>query len=162
MAFLDAGCGADLEAHGFHNWPSTFYGVDISTALIDRMKEFVQRNKLRIGGLYVAEIVDMPFEDNYFDIALLIGVLEYYPLEYTRMAVEEIHRVLKPSAKLVVDIANLRHAHVALMFKLEEYLRRPNVPKSRQDFEKLLKPLFSIDNVDDSKVMLKYFVRNKK
>ncbi len=161
MAFLDAGCGANLAAYEFYKWPSTFYGVDISSALINAMNTFVAKNRIRIGGLYVAEIIDMPFEDNTFDIALLIGVLEYYPLEYTKIALQEMHRVLKPSAKLVVDIANLDHSHVDIMFKLEEYLKRPNVPKSREDFEKILRPLFLIDKVDDSKVMLKYFVRNR-
>jgi ubiquinone/menaquinone biosynthesis C-methylase UbiE len=161
MVFLDAGCGANLAVHEFYKWPTTFYGVDISTALIDAMKKFVVKNELHIGGLYVAEIIDMPFEDNTFDIALLIGVLEYYPLEYIKMALEEMHRVLKPFSKLIVDTANLNHPHVDIMFKLEEYLKRPHIPKSKEDFEKIMKPLFLIDKVDDSKVMLKYFVRNR-
>jgi SAM-dependent methyltransferase len=162
LRFLDAGCGANLAVYEFYKWPSIFYGVDISTALVNEMKKFVKRRGIQIGGLYVAEITSMPFEDNYFDIALLIGVLEYYSLEYTKRALEEINRVLKPSAKLVVDIANLIHPHVDIMFKLETYLKRPNIPKSRGDFERILKPLFLTEKVDDSKVMLKYFVRNRK
>jgi SAM-dependent methyltransferase len=162
MRFLDAGCGANLANYKFHEWPSVFYGVDISPALIDEMKRYAHKHHIQIGDLYVAEITDMPFEDSYFDIALLIGVLEYYSLQYTKRALEEMNRVLKPSAKLVVDIANLRHPHVDVMFKLEAYLNRPNIPKSCEDFEKLLEPLFWIDRIDDSKVMLKYFVRNKK
>lgn len=161
MRFLDAGCGANLAVYEFYKWPSIFYGVDISTALISEMRKFVKKNSLQIGGLYVAEIISMPFEDNYFDIALLIGVLEYYSLEYTKRALEEMNRVLKPSAKLVVDIANLIHPHVDIMFKLEAYLKRPNIPKSREDFEKILKPLFLPEKIDDSNVMLKYFVRNR-
>lgn len=162
MRFLDAGCGANLAVYEFYKWPSIFYGVDISTALVNEMKKFVKKHCLQIGGLYVAEIISMPFEDNYFDIALLIGVLEYYSLEYTKKALEEMNRVLKPSAKLVVDIANLKHPHVDIMFKLEAHLKRPNIPKSREDFEKILEPLFFTDRVDDSKVMLKYFVLNRK
>ena len=161
MRFLDAGCGANLAVYKFYKWPSIFYGVDISTVLINEMKKFVSKHSIQIGSLHVAEIISMPFEDNYFDIALLIGVLEYYSLEYTKKALEEMNRVLKPSAKLVVDIANLIHPHVDVMFKLEAYLKRPNIPKSREDFEKILKLLFLIDKIDDSKVMLKYFVRNR-
>jgi SAM-dependent methyltransferase len=162
MRFLDAGCGANLANYKFHEWSSVFYGVDISTALIDEMKRYVDKHRLQIGGLYVAEITNMPFEDSYFDIGLLIGVLEYYSLQYTKRALEEMSRVLKPSARLVVDIANVGHPHVHLMFELEAYLKRPNVPKSREGFEKMLEPLFSIEKIDDSKGMLKYFVRNKK
>jgi SAM-dependent methyltransferase len=162
MRFLDAGCGANLARHEFYKWPSIFYGVDISSALINEMEKFVKRRGLQIGGFDVAEIISLPFENNFFDIAMLIGVLEYYSLGYTKKALEEMNRVLKPSAKLVVDIANLKHSHVDIMFKLEAYLKRPHIPKSREDFEKILKPLFLIDKVDDSKVMLKYFVRNRK
>jgi ubiquinone/menaquinone biosynthesis C-methylase UbiE len=162
MRFLDAGCGANLANYEFHEWPSIFFGVDISTALIDEMKSYANKHRIQIGGLYVAEITNMPFDDSYFDIALLIGVLEYYSLQYARRALEEVNRVLKPSARMIVDIPNLAHAHVDIMFKLEAYLKRPNIPKLRGDFEKILKPLFYIDNIDDSKVMLKYFVRTKK
>ncbi len=162
MRFLDAGCGANLAAYEFYKWPSLFYGVDISPALIRAMNEFVRRRRLRVGGLHVAEIVDMPFEDDTFDIAMLIGVLEYYSLEYARRALGEIHRVLKPSARLVLDIANLAHPHIGMMFDLEAILKRPHIPKSREAFEKILNPLFAPDKVDDSRVMLKYFVRNKK
>jgi SAM-dependent methyltransferase len=161
MRYLDAGCGANLAVHEFYKWPSVFYGLDISSALIDEMEKFVKRRGLQIGGLDVAEIVSLPFEGSFFDIAMLIGVLEYYSLDYAKEALEEMNRVLKPSAKLVVDIANLNHPHVDIMFKLEAYLKRPHIPKSREDFEKILKPLFLIDKVDDSKVMLKYFVRNR-
>lgn len=162
MRFLDAGCGANLAAYEFDKWPSLFYGVDISSALIREMRKFVRRRRLRVGGLYVSEIVDMPFEDDTFDIAMLVGVLEYYSLGYVRRALEEMHRVLKPSARLVLDIANLAHPHVRMMFDLEAILNRPHIPKSRKAFEKILNPLFVPDRVDDSKVMLKYFVRNKK
>lgn len=162
MRFLDAGCGANLANYRFHEWPSVFFGADISPALIDEMKRYVDKHRIQIGGLYVAEITNMPFEESYFDIALLIGVLEYYSLLYVKRALEEMSRVLKPSAKLVVDIANMEHPYVNIMFKLEEYLNRSNIPKSREDFEKILKPLFMIDTVDHSRVMLKYFVRNKK
>ncbi len=159
---LDAGCGANLAVHEFYKWPSIFYGVDISSALINEMKKFVKKHRLQIGSLHVAEVISLPFKDSFFDIAMLIGVLEYYSLEYVKKALEEMNRVLKPSAKLVVDIANLNHPHVDMMFKLEDYLKRPHIPKSREDFEKVLEPLFLIDQIDDSKVMLKYFVRNRK
>ncbi len=159
---LDAGCGANLAMHKFYKWPSIFYGVDISSALISEMKKFVKGHRLQIGGLHVAEVISLPFEDSFFDIAMLIGVLEYYSLEYARRALAEMNRALKPAAKLVVDIANLDHPHVEIMYKLETCLKRPHIPKSREDFEKFLEPLFLIDKIDDSKVMLKYFVRNRK
>jgi hypothetical protein len=80
-------------------------------------------------------------------------------LDYTRRALAELNRVLKPGAKMVVDIPNLAHPLVETMFQLEEHLGRPNVPKPQAAFEQLLTPLFAIDHTNDSHVMLKYFVR---
>ena len=45
---------------------------------------------------------------------------------------------------------------------LEEYLGRPNIPLSRAAPEEILRPLFSVQRIDDSRAMLKYFVRTLK
>jgi SAM-dependent methyltransferase len=159
MRFLDVGCCANLANHRLDQWPSTYYGVDISAALIEAMQGFAANHQIPIGGLHVAEVADLPFETDFFDIADVIGVLEYCTLDYTERALVELSRVLKPGARMVVDIPNLAHPLVETMFQLEDYLGRPNVPKPQAAFERLLTPLFAVDHVDDSHVMLKYFVR---
>ena len=162
MRFLDVGCAANLVNYRLNRWPSTYYGVDISPALIKTMKGFVVNQKISIGGLYVADMTRLPFEDNFFDIAAVIGVLEYCTLVYMGKALVELHRVLKPGSRVVLDMPNRNHPHVNDMVKLEEYLNRPNFIHSRSEFEVLLEPLFIIDRLDDSRVMLKYFVRKRK
>ena len=159
MRFLDVGCCANLANHRLDQWPSTYYGVDISPALIETMQGFVANHQIYIGGLHVAEVADLPFDADFFDIADVIGVLEYCTLDYTEWALAELNRVLKPDARMVMDIPNLAHPLVETMFQLEDYLGRPNVPKPQAAFERLLTPLFAVDHVDDSHVMLKYFVR---
>ncbi len=162
MRFLDAGCGASLANYRLDRWRSTYYGVDISSALIDAMRRFATRQQLVIGGLYVAEVAKLPFDDSFFDIAAVVGVLEYCTLDYMRRALPELHRAMKPDAKVVLDIPNLNHPHVDMMFRLEEYLGRPEIAHSRVAFEEVLSPLFSVERVDDSHVMLKYFCRADK
>lgn len=159
--YLDVGCGANLANYRLDLWPCEFYGVDISPKLIKAMKDFVLRKNLKIGGLWVAEAAELPFADFYFDIASMIGVLEYCTLEYTEKSLKELHRVLKPNARLILDIPNLNHDLCQTMFELEKYLQRPNIPKERTAFEAILKPLFSIKRYDDSQVMLKYFVTRR-
>jgi hypothetical protein len=44
---------------------------------------------------------------------------------------------------------------------MEEYLRRPKIPKSRGEFERHLTYLFSFVKTNEKHVMLKYFVENK-
>ena len=159
MRFLDAGCCANLVNYRLDKWQSIYYGVDISPKLIKAMRNFATSKNLSIGGLWVVDITKLPFEDNLFDIAAVIGVFEYCTLEYIKESLVELKRVLKPKAKMVLDIPNLEQPDINLMFKIEEFSGRPNIPNSKSAFEKILKPLFTIERIDDSRVMIKYFVR---
>ncbi len=162
MRYLDAGCCANLVNYRFDKWPSLYYGVDISSALVDAMRGFVAQNNISIGGLHVGDISHMPFVDKFFDIASLIGVLQYCTLQHSRGILRELRRVLKPDARMVLDIPNLEYPYVDTMFTLERFLGRPNIPKERKDVEELLKDRFITDHVDDARVMVKYFVRVKR
>ncbi len=156
---LDAGCCANLASYRFDTWPSLYFGLDISSALIEAMQTFADKNRLVIGALIAAPITGIPFPDNFFDIAMLIGVLEYVDLKYTQRSIKELHRVLKPGAKLVLDIPNLDHPLVNVMFTLEDYLGRPHIIKSHDGVEKTLVPFFEIKKIDSSHSMRKYFLK---
>jgi SAM-dependent methyltransferase len=159
MTFLDVGCAAGLKTHHLYEWPSAYHGVDISPGLIDAMRRFVTNKSLQVGALHVADAAALPFEDGYFDIAAMIGVLEYCTPDYAEKVLKELGRVLKPQARIVLDIPNLAHPHVDLMFSLEESLGRPQYEYNRAEFEKTLAHHFEIESVDTSIVMLKYFCR---
>lgn len=159
MRFLDAGCSANLVNYRLEQWPSTYYGVDISPALVDAMKEFTAQENIGIGGLYVADIAGLPFDDNFFDIATVIGVLEYGTLEYIGKALMELNRVCKPEARVVLDIPNREHPHAKDMARLEEYLGRPIYHYAHSSIEELLAPIFAIERTDNSRLMIKYYVR---
>jgi len=162
MRFLDAGCCANIANYRLDQWPSIYYGIDISPRLIDATKDFISREHISVGGLHVADISRLPFHDDFFDIAAVIGVLEYGTLKYIREALRELNRVLKPKSRVVLDIPNQKHPHAIDMARPERYLARPNFLHPRPEFEKLLAPLFFTQRIDDSRVMLKYFVRTIK
>jgi SAM-dependent methyltransferase len=159
MKFLDAGCCANLANYRLDRWPSTYYGVDISPALVEAMKGFAAARGLSPGGLQVAEVARLPFEDSLFDIAAAVGVFEYCSLRYVRRALGELHRVTRPGARLVVDIPNRGHAHARDMAKLERFLGRPIYLHFRPDFEKAMAPYFAVEGVNDTQVMTKFFAR---
>jgi len=161
MKCLDAGCCANLATNRFDKWPSVYYGIDICPGLIREMKKFAAGAGLKIGGLEIAEIKELPFPTDFFDIVMVIGVFEYVSMDYAALALKELYRVLKPGARMVLDLPNLAHPHVETMFQLEEHLQRPNIPKSREQFESFLNPLFSIIKINEKHVMLKYFVEKK-
>ena len=161
MRFLDVGCAAGLKTLRLHEWPSEYYGADISPQLINAMQRFVENNEVIIGGLYVADAANLPFDDDHFDIAALVGVLEYCTFDYAAAALLELGRVLRSDARMVVDIPNLAHPHVDMMFCLEESLGRPQIAHDRAAFEALLGRYFEVDRVDSARVMLKYFCKRK-
>jgi SAM-dependent methyltransferase len=158
MRFLDVGCAASLVNYGLALWPSTYYGVDVSPRLIEAMRSFVVGSRLEIGGLYVAELAELPFESAFFDIAGVVGVLEYWDSDYVDRALAELQRVLKPGARAIVDIPNPEHRHFESMFLVEERLGRPICRHSTTVFERLLTSRFSIVTTDDAHVMVKYFI----
>jgi len=159
MRFLEVGCSASLLSHGLGKWASTYYGVDISHALIAAMKQYTQRSCLPIGGLYVAESARLPFASGSIDIAALIGVLEYCTNDYVRQTVSELSRVLRSGSRVVFDIPNLDHPHSGMMFEMEQHLGRPQYRHDRKEFEGMLATQFCLEHVDESRVMLKYFCR---
>lgn len=163
MKFLDVGSCANLLGHKLHEWSSTYYGIDISKKLIEVTKNFVVCYNMNIGGLRVAEVTNIPFENEFFDITAVIGVLEYYDIGYIKKALRELKRVLTPQGRMVVDLPNLKHPDVNTMITFEQYLGRPRfyLP-TRKQFEEELTKLFSIDKIDDALLMIKYFVRADK
>ena len=161
MKLLDAGCCADLAAYRLDRWGSTYYGVDISPRIIREMRAVAAKNNIPVGGLEVAEITALPYPDDFFDIALCIGVIEYVDLEYTTKSIRELHRVLKKGARLVIDIPNLDHKLVNVMFTLENYLGRPHIIKSHKDFEETLPPFFETEKINGLHCMRKYFLVSK-
>ena len=114
---------------------------------------------MAIGGLSVAELAALPFDARFFDIAAVVGVLEYCSAEYVRLALPELHRVLRPGSNRRTDIPNPDSPYVDTMFRLEECLGRTGVRHSRSTFEEQLEPLFPVERCDDTHVMLKYFCR---
>ena len=162
MRFLDAGCSANLFNYRLDKWASTYYGVDISPSLIKAMESFVIREGISIGGLWVGDLSQLSFKDNFFHIAAVIGVFEYCTLEYISTALCELDRVLKPQARVVLDTPNQKYPHYHLMLKVEEELGRPNIAFPKLVFDKILKSLFHIRRIDSSQVMHKYFVESAK
>lgn len=121
MKFVDLGCCLNLIFRGYDKWPSEYYGVDISSETIKLLNEYVDKNKISIGSLYCSGIHETSFDENYFDIAACIGVLEYFEKDYVEKALKEAHRIIKPNGKLVLDISNIKSTTGKMMMKIEEY-----------------------------------------
>lgn len=166
MNFIDLGCCLNFMFKGYDKWPSKYHGVDISSKNIELLNEFILKKGLLIDKLYCGSIHETPFADNYFDIGACIGVLEYFEKDYVEKSLKEMHRILKPNGKLVLDISNIESKSGKIMMKIEEYMRRPDkFNMNYQEFEKILKKYFEIvkTNSSDSNSMgFSYYLRCKK
>ncbi len=94
---LNLGCGVWLRK-GFINVDNFFTEEDVRSkkgayvnAVIEDDAKFVK-----------ADILHLPFEDNYADYVELMNVIEHFPMYRVSEYVKEIYRVMKPGAKLVI------------------------------------------------------------
>lgn len=74
-------------------------GIDLSGRLLEMAKKTIPQARLVKG-----DAEGMPFPDNSFDFAVMIGVFPY--LLDVDKALSEVKRVLRPDGKLIVTVPN--------------------------------------------------------
>lgn len=127
-AVLDLGCG-----YGSIALAAVALGADVTAMDRDRDRLSTLEARAHTAGLNVdlvhGELASLPFADNRFDVAFLLGVVEYAGLGDDRRSVRssqaqvlaEAHRVLRPGGTLILGSKNrlwppfaLRDPHVGL------------------------------------------------
>ncbi len=104
---LDLGYGAGQSSLALSRLGCAVYGMDIGEGLCEKAKaRTVAGNPkgefhLRVGNLEEK----FPYEDGYFDAAVVIGAMQY--LQATDVFLVEVNRVLKPGGLFVVAQRNI-------------------------------------------------------
>ncbi len=111
---LDAGCGHG-NLSGIWTEKNKVVGVDISPEMLVLARE---------RGLegHLAQIDELPFADQTFDIIICCGVVQYYlnPLQ----VIKEFSRVLKSGGVLIIDTLNTR----SILRRLYRFFSRSTFP----------------------------------
>lgn len=163
MKFIDLGCCVNLMYSGYKDWPSTYYGVDISSKTIELLREFTEKNHISVGDLYCGSMHKTPYETDFFDIGECVGSLEYFEKDFVQQAVEEFHRIIKPNGRFVLDIPNVGSPEAEIAKLIEDYLGRPDkFNLSAEEFETILDAYFVIDKKETVGPMIEYFLVCKK
>lgn len=131
MRALDIGCGRGesliwLARRGVEAWGLDYSGEALCLA------------KLAVAGadkgsclLVSSDAKELPFQAESFERVLMLDILEHlHPWELAR-ALQEVHRVLKPTGKLIVHTAPNRwyYRFGYPLFRLSERLRGVDLPR---------------------------------
>lgn len=101
---LDLGSGTGVYLTKIPN--GKIYLVDFSKEMIKIAKEKAKSEKIPAEFL-ISDITNLPFEDNYFDSAIIISVLMCVEKSEDReRTIKELYRVLKPKSKALVNVWN--------------------------------------------------------
>lgn len=110
---LDIGCGNCRNLLPFKKLEC--YGIDFSLRMIENAKKFCKKSNMKVN-LKKADVVKLPFKDNFFDYVLSIAVLHH--LKNPEIAVKEIYRVLKSKGQVYITIWN--KLQLKFLFKSKE------------------------------------------
>lgn len=103
IKILDAGFASGrhliyLATQGFD-----VYGFDYSKESLKFAREWLGKEGLT-AEIREADIFDLPYQSNSFDVVVEIGMIEHFLLEQREKAIGEIHRVLKPGGQLFLNV----------------------------------------------------------
>ena len=100
---LDLGCGQGRLLEIMKNQDIDYVGVDASEKLIGITKKNYPNFRFQ-----VADALNLPFPDNYFDKVFSIRVLHHFPSKEFRLRfLKEARRVLKPKGLLILTVWNV-------------------------------------------------------
>jgi ubiquinone/menaquinone biosynthesis C-methylase UbiE len=101
LSFLDLGCGTGWAvryvARSLH-MQGQFYGIDLSTRMIEKARE--QTGEQRCIHFDVADAERLPFGDAFFDLVICTNSFHHY--QHPQEVLREIHRVLKPGGSVCI------------------------------------------------------------
>lgn len=162
MKFIDLGCCLNLMFAGYKDWPSTYYGVDISSKTIELLRELAEKNHLAVGDLCCCSMHETPYGDDFFDIGECVGSLEYFKKDFVQKAVAEFSRIMKSKGRFVLDVPNVGSPEFEIARMIEEHLgRQDQFDLSEEEFETILDAYFVIRKKEIVGPMIQYFLIKK-
>jgi ubiquinone/menaquinone biosynthesis C-methylase UbiE len=125
---LDVGCGtARTLLQIAHAHPElTSIGIDLSPY-------YVEVGRRTLAGfdqvsLLAANAEDLPFRDQYFDVATSVFTFHELPRSVRRRVLEELHRVLRPGGLLVIEDSAQLCDGPGLSFFMDRFAREFHEP----------------------------------
>ncbi|KXK13105.1 MAG: type 11 methyltransferase [Chloroflexi bacterium OLB14] len=112
---LEVGFGTGLAFPNLHDNYEEIHGLDL-TADIEAVKSVFEPIGIPLF-LKKGDVLNMPYEDNYFDTVLLISIMEHLKPNELKQACAEVKRVLKPGGQMVYGTP-VERPFMVFMFKM--------------------------------------------
>jgi ubiquinone/menaquinone biosynthesis C-methylase UbiE len=97
------------------------YLTDFSKEMIKLAKKKAKEENIK-AKCEVADMIALPYEDNFFDGAISISAIHCLQPEQHKKAVEELHRVLKPKAQALIGVWNRKSKRFKRLKTNERYI----------------------------------------
>ena len=112
---LEIGFGTGLTFMNLHETYREIHGLDLTADVCAVQAAFAARHvqtELRRGN-----VLEMPYEGNFFDTVLLISILEHLKPQEQFKAFAEIERVLKPGGQVIYGVP-IERPLMVFMFRM--------------------------------------------
>ncbi|MCS7177282.1 MAG: class I SAM-dependent methyltransferase [Candidatus Kapabacteria bacterium] len=108
---LEIGCGLGTDLLQFARGGATVTGIDLSPQSVELARQHFELRGQE-GTFLVADVEQLPFPDNTFDVVYSFGVLHHTP--NIQHALAEIYRVLVPGGEVILMLYHRHSLHVWL------------------------------------------------
>jgi len=147
---LEVGCGAGQITIALTRHGHTVDAMDPTTAMLQTTRrEAARRSVLERTRLYLADVHQLPFASQTFDLVIAIGVIPWLHSEF--VALQEMQRVLKPGGHLLITADNN-----ARLNRIMDPLSSPLSAPLRVSAKRLLKLCGSWSSDSDFRTKLHY------
>jgi SAM-dependent methyltransferase len=113
---LEIGLGQGAESEQLIRRGAVWTGLDVTPEAVERVRTRLTLRDLSFEDIRVGSATAIPFADNQFDLVFSHGVLHHVP--DVEAAQREIHRVLRPSGRLVVMLYARRSINYQLCIRV--------------------------------------------
>lgn len=136
---LDIGCGVGFLIYAWREWDAIFYGQEVSGIARDLLNSRgPQLNSKLFKGVQLAPAHQLNYEPAQFDLVISTGVSCYYALDYWKLVLAEVKRVLKPGGFFVFDVVDSELATAENWAILETYMGAEVYLEPLTDWKKVI------------------------
>lgn len=100
---LDVGCGNCRNLLPFKNLD--LYGIDFSSDMLKQAEKFCKKHNFKVA-LKKANMIKLPFKDNFFDYCLCLATLHHVNKQNADKTLKEIYRILKKNGQCFISVWN--------------------------------------------------------